>query len=150
MRYKRRIAGGAATASLVMMVALHSMGRSALPSSAQSEVVPAYHHSAPREGLPPILPGTQFSGDSARAYEDAGKIKGILYQLPCYCYCDRHMKHESLLDCFKTDHASYCLICIKEALYAYEETKAGKSAAQIRQEIIEGKWRGVKLVSQGK
>ena len=34
------------------------------------------------------------------AYDVAQKIPGVLYQMPCYCYCDR-IGHNSLRTCFE-------------------------------------------------
>lgn len=119
--------------------------------AAPASNVPAYHDQAPEEELPAVLPSTQFKGDTARAYEAAARIKPVLYQLPCYCYCDRDKakNHRSLLDCFRTEHGAQCSICKKEAIYAYDQTRAGKSPAEIRKEIIDGKWQDVRLASDG-
>src|SRR5512147_1499494 len=82
---------------------------------AQSEGVPA-HHSAPpakSEKLPPIVPKMLRSGEMYSAkyqqvgYDVAAKIPNVLYQLPCYCYCDR-IGHKSLRTCFESDHAAHC------------------------------------------
>jgi hypothetical protein len=70
----------------------------------------------------------------------AGKVRNVLYQQPCYCYCDRNEGHHSLYDCFLTDHASSCSTCRMEAIFAYEQTRKGETAAQIRKEIIAGDW----------
>jgi hypothetical protein len=53
--------------------------------------------------------------------------------------------HGSLLDCYVDKHASVCLLCKKEAVFTYNEWKQGKTASQIRQEIIDGKWKAVDL-----
>jgi len=44
----------------------------------------------------------------------------------------------SLLDCFATKHAADCDICVREAIFAQQEHKLGKSAEQIRTEIMDG------------
>jgi hypothetical protein len=77
------------------------------------------------------------------AYALAAKIKKTLYQQPCYCHCDRSQGHGSLLDCFASKHGSECGTCIREDLYAYEQSRKGKSAAQIREGIIKGEWQSV-------
>jgi hypothetical protein len=53
--------------------------------------------------------------------------------------------HKSLLDCYVDKHASVCSVCKMEAVYAYQQTKLGKTPAQIREAIIQGKWRDVDL-----
>lgn len=74
-------------------------------------------------------------------------MKEVLYQQPCYCYCDRNRRlgHKSLLDCFVDKHAAECELCKKEAVYDYLQSKAGKTPTEIREDIIEGKWKEVDL-----
>jgi hypothetical protein len=115
------------------------------PSSSQAEV-PAYHAGPPKDALPATLDPAQFSDPSTRnSYAMAARVKKILYQQPCYCLCDRHEGHKSLLDCFVGNHASICGICKKEGIYAYEQARQGKTAAQIRAGIIKGGWYGIDL-----
>jgi hypothetical protein len=77
------------------------------------------------------------------AYALAAKIKKVLYQEPCYCHCDRSQGHGSLLDCFTSTHGSQCNICMGEALYSYEQTRKGKTPAQIRAGIQSGEWQSI-------
>lgn len=77
------------------------------------------------------------------AYTIAAKIKKTLYQQPCYCHCDRSQGHTSLLDCFASRHGAGCNICLYEDLYSYEQTRKGKTAAQIRAGIMKGEWKSV-------
>jgi hypothetical protein len=119
-------------------------------SSSQSAPVakplPPYHESAPKTGLPATQDPKQFPEiETQNIYAIAAKEKAILYQQPCFCHCDREVGHTSLLDCFVDAHASGCLLCKKEAVLAYDESKQGKTAAQIRQDIIDGKWKAVDL-----
>jgi Protein of unknown function with PCYCGC motif len=108
--------------------------------------VPAYHPSRPRGPLPDTLDPKQFAdAETQNIYALAAKEKSVLYQLPCYCRCDKEVGHKSLLDCYVDDHASHCLLCKKEAALAYTETQVGKTAAQIRKEIMDGKWKEVDL-----
>jgi hypothetical protein len=117
----------------------------------QGDHVPAYHSAPPAaERMPPILRPDQLdrallaSPFQAHAYEIAAKIPGVLYQLPCYCYCER-MGHKSLRSCFEGEHAAHCSTCMQEAYYAYQQTKLKKSVAQIRRDIIAGKWKTINL-----
>jgi len=115
------------------------------PASGQAQV-PAYHAGPPKDALPETLDPARFSDPSTRnTYVMAARVKKILYQQPCYCFCDRNEGHKSLLDCFVGNHASVCGVCKKEAIYAYEQSRQGKTAAQIRAGIIKGAWYGIDL-----
>ncbi len=121
-----------------------------------AEDVPAYHPSAPLKmsALPPILSGTKLSGPNFRyawqvhVYQDAAKIGNVLYQLPCYCRCDRELGHTSLRSCYEGLHGSECSTCAKEGFYAYQKTRAGWSPAQIRAGIMRQEYQGVDLDKQ--
>jgi hypothetical protein len=117
--------------------------------------VPAYHQAPPPKSakLPPILAADlrgapAFSHDyQEHAYELAEKIPNVIYQLPCYCYCDRSVGHKSLHSCYESAHAAHCAACLKELYFAYTETKKGKTPAQIRAAIIKGDWEKIDLSS---
>ena len=110
--------------------------------------MPPYHADAPKEPLPDTLDPKQFLDvQTQNIYAIAGKEKAVLYQEPCYCHCDKEVGHKSLLDCFKDLHGSNCMLCKKEAVFTYSETQQGKTAAQIRQEIVDGKWKTVDLTA---
>jgi hypothetical protein len=79
------------------------------------------------------------------AYALAAKVKPVLYQQPCYCRCDIGLGHRSLLDCFRDDHAAVCDVCLREGLFAYEQTRRGQTARQIRARIRRGEYRNVDL-----
>jgi hypothetical protein len=114
-------------------------------------LVPAYHRTLPRGRLPATVSPNLFRNSTTRyCYMLAAKIRSILYQLPCYCRCDLYDKHSSLLDCYTCKHASECEICKQEAIYAYQEFKKGRSAREIRREIIAGKWKTVSLTAIGR
>jgi len=114
--------------------------------------IPAYHPGPPHKGeeLAPILTKDQLWGTNAEhpyqthAYELAAKIPVVLYQQPCYCYCDR-MGHKSLHSCYEGTHGAECGVCLKELYYAYMQHKKGRTAAQIRRGIIAGDWKQVDL-----
>jgi hypothetical protein len=110
--------------------------------------VPPYHAEPPKGALPETLDPAQFSDAQTRnIYTLAAKVKPVLYQEPCYCGCDKEVGHKSLLDCFTDLHGAHCILCKKEAAFTYSESQQGKSAAEIRKEIIDGKWKGVDLAS---
>jgi hypothetical protein len=114
--------------------------------------IPAYNAGPPPRGkkLSPILGKEQLWGENAQypfqthAYELAAKIPVVLYQQPCYCYCDR-MGHNSLHSCYEGTHGAQCATCLKELYYSYIEHKKGRTAAQIRKGIIKGEWKQIDL-----
>jgi hypothetical protein len=116
--------------------------------------VPAFHQGPAPAGakLAPILGKEQLWGDNSqypfqsRSYELAAKIPGVLYQQPCYCYCDR-MGHKSLHSCFESTHGAQCSTCMKEVFYSYQMTKRHKTAIEIRKGIIAGEWKQIDLES---
>jgi Protein of unknown function with PCYCGC motif len=117
--------------------------------------VPHFNAGPPAAGtkLPPILTKDQLWGVNAQfpyqmhAYELATKIPKILYQQPCYCYCDRSMGHTSLHSCFSGTHGAECGTCLKELYYTYTMYKKGKTARQIRAGIIKGDWKAIDLTT---
>ena len=118
--------------------------------------VPAFHAGLPAKGaqLPSILGKEQLWGENqqypfqSHAYELAAKVSNVIYQQPCYCYCDR-MGHKSLHSCFETTHGAQCSTCMKEVYYSYQMTKQHKTAGQIRKGIIAGEWKQIDLQSAG-
>lgn len=123
----------------------------AVLAMAQGDSVPVFNTHAPQAGeVLPILPTDQRVGENfkypyqVRAYELAAKIPGVINQLPCYCYCER-IGHKSLHTCFESVHGAHCGICMKEAFFAYQQTKLKKTPAQIRAAIIEGGWKAIDL-----
>lgn len=115
--------------------------------------VPAFHPAAPAHvaALPPILHGKQLSGINfqlawqVNVYRDAAKISTVLYQLPCYCRCDRAAGHTSLRSCFEGMHGAECSTCAKEGFYAYRMTRKGWTVKQIRTGIEHGDWNKIVL-----
>src|SRR5271154_6667 len=115
--------------------------------------VPHFNAGPPAAGsrLPLILTKDQLWGANAQfpyqthAYELAAKIPQVLYQQPCYCYCDRGMGHNSLHSCFSGTHGAECATCLKELYYTYSMNKQGKSARDIRAGIINGDWKTIDL-----
>jgi hypothetical protein len=92
--------------------------------------------------FPATLEPASFKQTEVReAYQTAKEIPEVLAQQPCYCYCQRK-GHRSLLDCFKTDHAASCSICVREALLAAQMHRQQKLAEEIRRAITQGPWAG--------
>ena len=121
-----------------------------------SEDVPAYHPSAPLKfaPLPPIKAGNQLTGDNSRypwqlhVYQQVAKVGSVVYQLPCNCRCDRALGHTSLRSCFETLHGAECSTCAKEGFFAYQQTKLGKTPAQIREAIARHEYESIDLEKQ--
>ena len=100
--------------------------------------VPAFQTAAASRNLGPTLAPDNFIGKTRDAYRVAKKIPATLAQLPCYCECDRGYGHKSLHSCFEDDHASHCVVCVDEALLAYQlQTQNNMTPEQVRQRIIE-------------
>lgn len=140
------VAGAAILAAAFLVVLLPSAQRlnayRTIPQA--NEPIPAHHTQTPTEALPDTLDPARFDNPVVKnAYALAGKVKKVLYQEPCYCHCDHSQGHGSLLDCFTSTHGSMCNICIGEALYSYEQTRKGKTAAQIRDGIEKGEWQKI-------
>jgi len=145
MRIKRELlAGGVLVVGMVAAVLVPVSARSAAQQSGADEPVPAYHTGVPAGELPQPMDPAQFDNPVVKnSYAVAARVKKVLYQEPCYCHCDRSVGHGSLLDCFTSKHGSGCNICMAEALYSYEQTKKGKTPAQIREGIQKGEWRQI-------
>ena len=115
--------------------------------------VPHFNAAPPakEETLPAILTRDQLWGDNAQypyqihAYELAARIPKVIYQQPCYCYCDRGMGHSSLHSCFSSTHGARCSTCLMELYYTYTMNKQGKTARQIREGILRGDWKQIDL-----
>ena len=128
----------------LVLIALPQHASSRVPQSAGSEPTPAFHTDVPKGAMPATLDPAQFDNVVVQnAYTAAARVKRVLYQQPCYCHCDRSQGHGSLLDCYTGKHAAECGVCIREALYSYEQTKKGKTPAQIREGIQKGEWKQI-------
>jgi Protein of unknown function with PCYCGC motif len=121
--------------------------------NAPQEEIPAYHAAPALKGAPPppILTPAQLAQAGLtmpaqmESYKAAARVPSVLYQLPCYCHCDRHAGHTSLRSCFEGTHGANCGTCMAEALYAYQQTKKGWTARMIRDGIIRGDFKLVDL-----
>ena len=114
---------------------------------------PAFHSAGPAKGteLPPILTLAQLADAGLTApaqkesYKAAVKVSAALYQMPCFCYCDRGHGHTSLRSCFESAHGANCSTCMQEALYTYQQSKKGWSTQMIRDSIIKGDFKMLDL-----
>ena len=146
MGAKTRIICGAILCGAALGLAIAAPKAASRAAQTADEPVPAFHSEAPRGQLPRTLSPSEFSDVVVQnAYTLAARVKKILYQQPCYCHCDRSQGHTSLLDCFASKHGSECGVCMREAIYSYEQSHKGKSAVQIRAGIERGEWRDVDM-----
>ena len=149
MQTKREWLTGAALFGAALLVVLSPYGADLHASQSGSqadEPVPAYHTQPPVGALPDTLDPARFDNPVTKnAYALAGKVKKVLYQQPCYCHCDRALGHNSLHSCFEDTHGAACSTCMREAVYAYQQTQNGKTPAQIRAGIERGEWQDIDL-----
>jgi len=59
-----------------------------------------------RRELRPTLDPVRFVGKAAVGHQIARDIPDVLDQLYCYCECDKHAGHKSLLSCYTDGHAA--------------------------------------------
>jgi hypothetical protein len=119
----------------------------------QQPAVPAFHPTAPSAAtkLPPLVAQKDLTSQGliapaqTESYKAAARASSILYQMPCYCFCDRNHGHSSLRSCFESTHGANCGTCIQEALYSYRQSGKGWSAKMIRNGIIHGDYKLVDL-----
>lgn len=83
----------------------------------------------------PTLSPSDFTGETARAYQIAREIPEVLDSLYCYCDCEKHFSHKSLLTCYVDEHAAHCDICMNEAFMASELHRQGKDIKTIRSAV---------------
>ncbi len=73
-----------------------------------------------------------------KGYMYATEHPEILEQIPCYCGCGGHSEHRFLRDCYIHDdwtydeHASFCDVCIGEAIKVQDYLAQGKTLKEAR------------------
>ena len=100
---------GAAVALVAGGIALVWLARAPAPPRASDgpdlSAVRAVPAAARRETRPTLDPAL-FVGKAALAHRVAREIPDTLDQLYCYCECDKHLGHKSLLSCYTDGHAA--------------------------------------------
>jgi hypothetical protein len=139
----RRLSAGAliiagAALALVATAVVISLNRPS-PVSGKAPVI------APtgRSDASAVLDPTSFSDDQQRhAYMAAREIPAVLNQLYCWCHCREStiFHHRSLLECFESDHASQCSICMGEATIAFAMGKRGVTDVRQIQDVIDSRF----------
>jgi hypothetical protein len=80
------------------------LGPTATPAGPPAS--PAGTQQPARRETRPTLDPALFVGKAAVAHRVAREIPDVLDQLYCYCQCDRHQGHKSLLSCYTDGHAA--------------------------------------------
>src|SRR5215470_2656188 len=119
----------------------------------QQNAVPAFHPTPPAKGevLPAVLTEKELAAQAMNqpvqvaSYKAVAKMPAVMYQQPCYCYCDRGHGHKSLHSCFESEHGGNCAVCMKEVYYSYQMTQQKKTPEQIRMGIVSGEWQQIDL-----
>ena len=65
----------------------------------------------------------------------AKKYAHVLESIYCYCRCKENIGHRALVECFETEHASHCDVCMNEAIIAARMTDQGKTPKEIQKAI---------------
>ena len=104
------------------------------PAAVQS--VPTTQAAADAAGINKVLDPAGFSDERVRkAYEAAKQYAHVLESIYCYCRCKENLGHRGLVECFETDHASHCDVCMNEAIIAAKMTQEGKTPKEIQKAI---------------
>ena len=104
------------------------------PPAAQA--VPSTQAPADAAGTNKVLDSAGFTDERVRkAYEAAKQYAHVLESIYCYCRCKENIGHRALVECFETDHASHCDVCMNEAIIAARMTQEGKTPKEIQKAI---------------
>jgi hypothetical protein len=90
-----------------------------------------------------VLDPASFSDKQQQeAYMAARAIPAVLNQLYCWCHCKEStiFHHRALLECFESDHASQCRICMGEAALASKMVKGGINDVRQIQSAIDAQF----------
>ena len=91
---------------------------------------------APDQGQNKVLDAAGFTDARVRdAYVTAKKYAHVLESIYCYCHCKENLGHRALVECFESDHASHCDVCMNEAMIAARMTEQGKTPKEIQKAI---------------
>ena len=126
----------------LILAALLLIGCDAAQSSNETVQTPAAQASpstqatADATGGNKVLDPLGFTDQRVRtAYEAAKKYAHVLEEIYCYCRCKENIGHRALVECFETDHASHCDVCMNEAVIAARMTQEGKTPKEIQKAI---------------
>lgn len=106
------------------------------PQPAAIQSAPSTQATADATGGNKVLDPLGFADQRVReAYDAAKKYAHVLEEIYCYCRCKENIGHRALVECFETDHASHCDVCMNEAVIAARMTKEGKTPKEIQKAI---------------
>jgi len=109
--------------------------REAAPATAL-QAAPSSQASTDAAAVNKVLDPAGFADQRVRtAYEAAKKYAHVLESIYCYCRCKENIGHRALVECFETDHASQCDVCMNEAVIAARMTAEGKTPKEIQKAI---------------
>ena len=96
--------------ALILVTGIALAGRLPLPlqldrSDAELSQNKRVQTVARRETRPTLDPAL-FVGKAKLSHQIAREIPDTLDQLYCYCQCDKHVGHKSLLSCYTDGHAA--------------------------------------------
>jgi len=96
---------------VIVIAGVVLLGRAWSPPSQVSTGLPAWSsnpvtQTVERRETRPTLDPALFVGKARLAHQVAREIPDTLDQLYCYCECDKHMGHKSLLSCYTDGHAA--------------------------------------------
>jgi len=101
-----------------------------------AQAVPSTQAATDAAGTNKVLDPAGFSDAKVRkAYETAKQYAHVLESIYCYCRCKENIGHRALVECFETDHASNCDVCMNEAIIAARMTQEGKTPKEIQKAI---------------
>jgi hypothetical protein len=106
-RVTRYVWLGAGVVLILAAVVVAFVGGAAEPTRSTPTIVsPTTIGRVARRETRPTLDPVQFVGKAAGAHQVAREIPDALDQLYCYCECDKHLGHKSLLSCYTDGHAA--------------------------------------------
>jgi hypothetical protein len=106
-RSRARLATRAWTGGLLtaVLLGLALLWRGEAPAGPSLSSATGSQQVARRETRPTLDPAL-FVGKATAAHRVAREIPDVLDQLYCYCQCDKHFGHKSLLSCYTDGHAA--------------------------------------------
>lgn len=103
------------------------------PPAAQA---PSTQAATDAAGVNKVLDAARFDDPRVQAaYTAAKQYAHVLEELYCYCRCKENLGHRALVECFESDHASQCDVCMNEAVIAAKMTKEGRTPKEIQKAI---------------
>jgi hypothetical protein len=123
-------------ASLAILLGCSAPDATPEPPSAAPVSPPATTATADAAGVNNVLDPAGFSDERVRkAYEAAKQYAHVLESIYCYCKCRENIGHRALVECFETDHAAHCDVCMNEAMITARLTAEGKTPKEIQKAI---------------